>query len=585
MNFLDRAIGAVAPRFALKREIARATLELARPFLKDRVERLSYEGASAGRRTSGWYAPATDANVELMGSLVWLRNRSRELIRNNPYAVKAVEELVGNAVGTGIVPQAKTGQASLDKLIDNEWPYFVEACDTPQRLDFYGMQALTLRSMAESGESIVRYRPRLAQDNLRVPLQLQLLEADFLDHARTMGTVNGHVMQGVQFDMLGRRVAYWIYTYHPGGVLILNPRGGIISVPVPANQILHSYRVLRPGQVRGVPWLAPVMLAMRDLDDYADAERLRKKIEACIVGLVTQPEGGDGSLLGFPAKDPLTRHPVEQFQPGMYAYLKPGEDVKFNNPTPTSGYREYKTTELEQIAAGVGLPYELMTGDMSKVNFSSWRGGMLGFRNTIENYRWLTLIPSFCMPVRRRFIDTLLLLGKIPASSATSESVNLYGTQWTAPRFESVDPVKDAEAALKDIRMGRMTWFEAVLANGFDPNLQLQQIALFNKLVDKYEIILDCDPRNVTLRGQEQPSNTEERTPSSVAAPAPGAGPAPAPAKTPAKPGTNASTKAAAAALLSDEDLGMVRELLLAGGEARASAVRGWADCTRTYLT
>ena len=560
MNFLDRAIGTVAPRFALKREIARATLELARPLLKRQSEQLSYEGASAGRRTAGWYAPATDANVELMGSLVWLRSRSRELMRNNPYANKAVEELVGNAVGTGIVPQAKTGQVSLDKVIDAEWPFFVEACDTPQRLDFYGMQALNLRSMAESGESLVRFRPRLAQDNLRVPLQLQLLESDFLDHARTMGTVNGHVMQGVQFDMLGRRVAYWIYTYHPGGVLILNPRGGIISVPVPADQILHSYRVLRPGQVRGVPWLAPVMLAMRDLDDYADAERLRKKIEACIVGLITQPEGADGSLLGFPTNDPLTRRPVEQFQPGMYSYLKPGEDVKFNTPTPISGYREYKTTELEQIAAGIGLPYELMTGDMSKVNFSSWRGGMLGFRNTIENYRWLTLIPMFCMPVRRRFIDTLLLLGKIPASAAASDSVNLYGTQWTAPRFESVDPVKDAEAALKDIRMGRMTWFEAVLANGFDPNLQLQQIALFNKLLDKYEIILDCDPRNTTLRGQEQPAGTEERTPSSKAAPG--------------------KSKGQGFAALSEEDLGMVKDLLAAGMKQTATS---WESTSRLY--
>ena len=91
--------------------------------------------------------------------------------------------------------------------------------------------------------------------------------------------------------------------------------------------------------------------------------------------------------------------------------------------------------------------------------------------------------------------------------------------QWTAPRFESVDPVKDAEAVLKDVRMGRKTWFEAVLENGYDPTTQLEQIALFNKLVDKFEIILDSDPRNTTLRGQEQPAGTEERTPSSKAAP------------------------------------------------------------------
>jgi capsid protein len=168
----------------------------------------------------------------------------------------------------------------------------------------------------------------------------------------------------------------------------------------------------------------------------------------------------------------------------------------------------------------------------------------------------------FCMPVRRRMIDTLVMQGKIPSRAVEDQKINLYGTQWTAPRFESVDPVKDAEAALKDIRMGRITWFEAVLANGYDPNAQLAQIALFNKLVDKLEIILDCDPRNTTLRGQEQPAGTEERTPSSKAVASGG--------------------KGQRMAALSEEDLGMIRELLLAGSNR---AVRAWDNTTRTYLT
>jgi hypothetical protein len=132
--------------------------------------------------------------------------------------------------------------------------------------------------------------------------------------------------------------------------------------------------------------------------------------------------------------------------------------------------------------------------------------------------------------------------------------------QWTAPRFESVDPVKDAEAVLKDVRMGRKTWFEAVLENGYDPPTQLQQIALFNKLLDKFEIILDCDPRNTTLRGQEQPAGTEERTPSSQ--PAPG------------KP------KGQGFAALSEEDLGMVKDLLVAG---MARAGGSFESASRLY--
>jgi lambda family phage portal protein len=545
MNLLDKAISAVAPRVALQRARSRLALELTNGYLQRHAERFRYEGASAGRRAYGWYAASTDANVELMGSLIWLRNRSRDLIRNNPYAARAVEELAGNVVGTGIVPKAKTGNAGIDRIIDAEWPFFAEACDTPQRLDFYGMQTLTVRTTAESGEALVRFRPQPAAAGLRIPLQLQMLEADFLDQARTMGLVNGHVMEGVQFDEMGRRVAYWLFSYHPGGVLILNPRGGIVSQPVPADQIMHTYRVLRPGQVRGVPWLAPVMMALRDLDDYCDAERVRKKVEACVTAFVQQPEGINGDPLGISGTDPSSGLPVESFQPGMVEYLKPGQEIKFNNPPAAGGYREYKMTELQGIMAGIGLPYELGTGDMSQVNYSSWRGGMLGFRNTVEAYRWLTLIPLFCMPVWRRFIDTLILQGKLPAAVVKDEKISLRTVQWTAPRFESVDPVKDAEAVLKDVRMGRKTWFEAVLENGYDPTTQLQQIALFNKLVDKLEIILDADPRNTTLRGQEQPAGTEERTPSSKTAPG--------------------QAKGQGFTALSEEDLGMVRELLVAG--------------------
>lgn len=565
---IDKAIGVFAPERALQRVRAKIALRAVDQILQK--ENFSYDGASAGRRTHGWYAPSSDASVEAMGSLVWLRNRSRELIRNNPYAAKAVDELVGNTVGTGIVPQAKTGDENLDKIIDTEWPFFAEKCDTPQRLDFYGMQALIMRTTAESGEAIVRFRPRLAKDNLRVPLQLQILEADFLDHARTMGTVNGHVLQGVEFDMIGQRVAYWLYTQHPGGVLILNPRGGIISQRVPEDQVLHSYRVLRPGQVRGIPWLHPVMIAMRDLDDYRDAERVRKKIEACVVAMVTQPEGNAGQPLGIPAKDPYTRQPVETFEPAMVEYLKPGQDVKFNNPPPTGGYREYLMTELEGIAAGIGMPFELMTGNMEKVNFSSWRGGMLSFRNTIENYRWLTLIPMQSMPARKRFIDTLILIGKIPTKAINDPSINIYGTEWTAPRFENVDPVKDADGVLKQIRMGTMNWFEAVAANGYDPRKQLDQIQLFNKLVDKFGIILDCDPRNMTLKGQGQPTTSEEIEPTAPSGKA--------------RDATADKVKPATikAAMLSDEDFGMIRELLIAGAK---DVNRRWDSPTRMYVS
>jgi len=505
-NWLDRAIGSIAPQWALERARARVALR----YTQATAAQFRYEGARSGRRTDGWTAGASDANVELMGALVWLRDRSRDLVRNNPYAVKAIEELVGNTVGTGITPQANTGNEELDRFIDNEWPYFAEKCDTPQRMDFYAMQALVTRTMAESGESIVRFRPRLPKDNLRIPLQLQILESDFLDHSRTMGTLNGNVMQGVEFDLIGQRTAYWLFSQHPGGVLILNPRGGIISQPVPADQVMHIYRMLRPGQVRGVPWLAPVMMALRDLDDYADAERVRKKIEACLAGIITQ---ADGDPMGATSTDPQTGNMIESFEPGMIARLKAGEDIKFMQPAAAGGYREYKVTELQAISSGSGVPYENLASDMSQTTYTSYRAGQLGFRNTIEAFRWLTLIPMFCQPVRKRFIDTLVLVNKIPAKLQQDQGLNLYGTTWTAPKWESVDPLKDAKAEVQRIRTGTENLFSAISANGIDPRDQLAQISRINKMLDQLGIVLDSDPRQTNIRGVGQPQDSEEIKP------------------------------------------------------------------------
>ena len=293
---------------------------------------------------------------------------------------------MGNTVGTGIVPQAKTGNAGLDKIIDAEWPYFVEACDTPQRLDFYGMQALIMRTMAESGESIVRFRPRLAQDNLRVPLQLQLLEADFLDHARTMGTVNGHVMQGVQFDLLGRRV-------------------GLLDLHVPSGRNADYESARRHPQPAGagradsafVPraaaWPDPRRaLVVAGDDGVARPRRLRRcgagaQEDRGMCGRHGHAAGGHRGIVARAPEgnDPRTRHPMEEFQPGQVAYLKPGEDVKFNNPPAAWRLPRIQDDRAAGHHGRLGLALRALAPETSrKVNYSSWRGGQLGFRNTIE---------------------------------------------------------------------------------------------------------------------------------------------------------------------------------------------------------
>ena len=151
--------------------------------------------------------------------------------------------------------------------------------------------------------------------------------------------------------------ANWLFSTHPG-----DSRGrSLVSKPVPAAQVLHLYERLRPGQVRGVPWFAPVILKLRDLDDYDDAELMRKKIEACFAAFVTGAQ--DEDTLGK-ANINAAGDRIEAFEPGMIEYLEPGKDVKFATPSANGGYAEYMRLQLHAVAAGVGLTYELLTGDL-----------------------------------------------------------------------------------------------------------------------------------------------------------------------------------------------------------------------------
>ena len=481
MNWLDRAIGAVAPGAALRRARQRQALgHLAR----------AYEGARTGRRTDGWVASGTSANAEIGPALARLRERSRDLVRNNPYATKAVQALVSNLVGTGIVPRARSSRQRLVKAADQLWQDFAESVDADGLTDLYGLQALVARTLAESGEVLVRLRDRRLDDGLPVPLQLQLLEPDHLDATKTAELPDGgFVLQGVEFDPLGRRRAYWLFPVHPGEVASFS-RTRLLSQRVPADRVLHLFERLRPGQVRGVPWFAPAIVKLRDLDEYDDAELVRKKIEACFAAFVTGDE--EAATLGASSIDAEGRR-IERFEPGMIEYLPSGRDVRFATPSSSGGYAEYMRVQLHAIAAGVGLTYELLTGDLSQVNYSSIRAGLIEFRRRMEALQWQLLIPGLCQPVWRRFVAVGQATGALQAG--------VIGAEWTAPRFEAVDPLKDIQADILAVRAGLMTLKEAIARQGYDPAQVLAEIGTTNAELDRLGITLDTDPRKATRTG------------------------------------------------------------------------------------
>ena len=489
MNWLDRAIGSFAPHRAIKRLQARQALEsLTR----------GYDGAARGRRTDGWRAPGTSADTEIAAAGTLLRDRMRDLVRNNPHAAKAVSALVNNIIGSGIIPRAASGNDKLDAKVNALWEKWSSQCDADGQLDFLGLQTLACRQMIEAGEVLIRRRPRRSSDGFDVPLQLQLLEADMLD-----ATINrdlndgGKIVQGIEFNQIGQRRSYWLYAQHPGDSVI-SSRTRLNSQPIPAVDVLHLYEKQRL-QVRGVPWGTPVMRTLRDLDDWTQAELVRKKTEACVVGIVLGADEADQGIA--PSVVDSDGNRVEQFEPGLIAYARGGKDIKFNQPATTAGVTEWLRAQLHIVAAGFRMPYELLTGDLSQVNYSSIRAGLVEFRRLIDAVQWQIIIPMFCQPIWEWFVQTAWAAGQLPQP--------VIAVKWSPPRFEAVDPLKDSMADLMAMRSGTMTLAQAIARQGHNPDAVLTEIALMNARIDNLGLILDSDPRHVTQTGIIQTDHTQ----------------------------------------------------------------------------
>jgi len=471
-NFLDKAVAFINPVLGQRRMESRLKMDW---YDRQETKRRSFEAAQKNRFSTGFYGLSTSPNQEIHQALVFLRNRARQLERNNEYAANISKIIPNNVVGTGIIPNIsingkKTGKTDKIKSIWKNWAEDTIA-DVDGRCTLYGLQHLAMRTVVVSGECLL-VRVRKSSD-FNVPLQVMMLEGDFIDTTKYEPNMpdGGCILYGIHFNKDRSRRGYWLYDKHPNEF-------AMVSHFVKAEDVIHIYDIERPGQYRGLPFAKSSMVRINDLGDYEFAERVRAKVAASFTAFVT----------GNDTDDELTPDDMDTMEPNAIVRIKNGESVHFSSPPLTQGYDSFTRSNLRAIAAGNGVTYEAMTGDYSQVNFSSGRMGWIEFSRNVQHWQWNVMIPHFSKVVFRWFTEACQMAGHISFRDVLT-------ADWTAPRREMIDPKKETDARIAAVDAGLTTRQEILREDGYNPEDVYKELGEDKEMQEKY---------GLNLSGQKQ---------------------------------------------------------------------------------
>lgn len=418
------------------------------------IETRRFDGAAGGRRGFGM-GQMGRINSEVSASGASLRSRARYLAANNPWMSNAVANWAGALAGPGIVPTPKHSDADTRAELTAYFNTWADDADAESRTDFWGLQSDTARGLVIDGEVFVQII-----DTVEGP-RLRLIPPELVDESLTRELGNGAVIvQGVEFDSDGTRLAYYVLPSRPHDQFA----NYAPPVRISADQILHVFKPLAAGQVRGVSWLAPVILPASDFDQLCDALLLGNKVAAMHAAFLidmngTAGEPYDGTEVGGIMESGL--------EPGTMKRLPTGYDVKFNTPGQVSEIGAFLRLNLQQLAAGLGLPEVLLSGDLTGANYSSLRAGLLPFRQRVEQIQYGALVPQLLRPIWRRVVTHGVLSGELAAPDFEANPRAYFACDWLPPKPMNVDPLKTVQADVAEIEAGLTSRRKAVAERGW----------------------------------------------------------------------------------------------------------------------
>jgi lambda family phage portal protein len=417
--------------------------------------RRSYAAATGGRLTAGWLTAGTSADAEIQGSLPRIRDRARSMDRDTPYVPQIKRLVRDNVVGPhGIqlqmrVMQLRGGQLDerINSSIEQGWRQWGnrDSCDVAGQKSWLDFEWQAVMAGVDSGETIIRFVRQPFGRNNRIPLALEAIESDQLDlnHVGPLKDPRNSWRMGIERDRWGRPQTYAILTAHPGDYLTsgTNAASQRRVEYVPAEDIVHVFFPERLGQTRGVPRLHAVIADAHQANGYEEAATIRARTAASQMGFIRTD---DGELIGDGVMD---NQRVTDFEPGVFKYLKAGEDVVVPQmQSPDSQFEMFVRQKGRRIAMGTGVSYASLTRDASQASYSSQRQEYLQDQDAWSVEQTM-LIQRLHERVFAEWLPLAVLAGavRLPDFELRPERY-LMAAQWQPRGWQWVDPKKEAEA-------------------------------------------------------------------------------------------------------------------------------------------
>jgi lambda family phage portal protein len=485
MNILDRAINWVSPKLGYARMAWRG------------ATRGAYNAGDISRNSEGWVP--INAKAEQVNQLQrdFVRARTRHAERNSDMIGGIVGILERNVVGTGFRVQAMTSDEELNTRVEEvfiEWQK-PQNCDVTETQAFWEICKMNIRRTEVDGGILL---VKTYSGNTRFPFQLQLREVDDLDSNGVMKYGENAIINGVEVDRKQKPIAYHFKIFSADGWFTGK------TERILAKNVYALWKKTLPSQVREFSQLAPAISRINDTEEYLDTISIKEKILASFAAFIkrnlpTSGMPGRGAPQSVASKeyDPQTGYKRKRITPGMLMDLQPGDDVTSVVPNGQATNAKELTTLFQRlVGAGQGLSYEATSRDMSEVNYSSARQGLLEDQRTYADWQqWLN--DHFLGNVYEEVITSAVLSGELNIPDFWQNKAKYLKHRWIEPGWSWIDPVKEANANKIAMATGQDNLANICARVGYDWREILEQrakeFAYKKELEAKYGITMDIE--------------------------------------------------------------------------------------------